>query len=292
LHVDDLRVAATEEVLADIHAKLFAKFDITTSDTERFLGMDTEYDLNTGILRMYMATYINSTVDRFRTFDVSQGVPYRELDGCLLWLVLCIMGPELLHVKKDLARRSNNFTVEDYQQALTVLARVEERKQMGIIYHRGGAGKETVPANTRLGGVVETEGKHISILLSARMDKFSTGDFAEMCELQEHDLYKLDLSIDDAGLVIPKIMAPTNKRFTVVAHSDASFAVGDTKQSITGFHVIINGTSLLWGSLKQTVVVDSTFSAEYSIFPFYSALKICLEITELGTYGNETIWIK
>ncbi len=52
LHVDDVRVAATEAVIDDndIHARLFAKFDITTSDTGRFLGMDTNYNLNYGIL--------------------------------------------------------------------------------------------------------------------------------------------------------------------------------------------------------------------------------------------------
>ncbi len=39
-----------------------------------------------------------------------------------------------------------------------------------------------------------------------------------------------------------------------------SFAVGATKQSISGFLLMKNGTPLLRGSLKQTVVVDSTCS--------------------------------
>ncbi len=67
----------------------------------------------------------------------------------LLWIVLCIMGPELLRAK-DLARRSNNFTPDDYTQALLVLSRLDERKAFGITYLRGEAGKENVPANTRL----------------------------------------------------------------------------------------------------------------------------------------------
>ena len=45
--------------------------------------------------------------------------------------------------------------------------------------------------------------------------------------------------------------------------SDASFAVGEQKQSISGVLVMINGTPILWGSLKQTAVVDATCSAEY-----------------------------
>ncbi len=44
---------------------------------------------------------------------------------------------------------------------------------------------------------------------------------------------------------------------------DASFAVGETKQSVTGYVVFLNGVPLLWGSLKQTIVVDSSCSAEF-----------------------------
>ncbi len=58
--------------------------------------MDTEYNLSTGIFKMHMTTYIQSTVDRFQAFDLSKGAPYRELVGSLLWIVLCVMGPELL----------------------------------------------------------------------------------------------------------------------------------------------------------------------------------------------------
>jgi hypothetical protein len=34
-------------------------------------------------------------------------------------------------------------------------------------------------------------------------------------------------------------------------------------QSVSGYIVYLNGTPLLWGSLKQTIVVDSSCSAEY-----------------------------
>ncbi len=54
LHVDDMRVAATPEVLKVIHDQLFAEFQITTSDTGRFLGMDIDYDLTKGISKMHM----------------------------------------------------------------------------------------------------------------------------------------------------------------------------------------------------------------------------------------------
>ncbi len=54
-----------------------------------------------------------------------------------------------------------------------------------------------------------------------------------------------------------------NLRYRLLAYGDASFAVGETKQSITGLIIYLNGVPLLWGSLKQTVVVDSSSSAEF-----------------------------
>ena len=252
LHVDDMRVAAPPLILQMIHDKLFAEFQITTSDTGRFLGMDVDYNLTSGVLKMHMATYIDATVQRFQDFDLSLGIPYRELVGSLLWIVLCVLGTELLRVK-DLAKRCNTYTMEDYNDGLKVLDRIVSSKHYGILFKRGGAHKEFIPANTRLGGGLEDMGTNV----------YSTGDQAQVNELEEYNLYKLDPDIDDATLDIVKLLADTNTRFTKVAYTDASFAVGETKQSISGFVILINGVPILWGSLKQTVVVDSTCSAEY-----------------------------
>jgi hypothetical protein len=60
-----MRVAAGPDVLSLIHAQLFSEFQITTSDSGRFLGMDTDYDMEKGVFKMHMATYIDSTVERF-----------------------------------------------------------------------------------------------------------------------------------------------------------------------------------------------------------------------------------
>jgi hypothetical protein len=86
LYVDDLRVAATPAVLAQIHAALFERFQITTSDGDRFLGMDTLYDFDKGYLKLHMQTYIESIHERFHSFDLSSGVPFREIVGCLIWV--------------------------------------------------------------------------------------------------------------------------------------------------------------------------------------------------------------
>jgi hypothetical protein len=86
LHVDDMRVAAHPEVLRDIHHQLFQEFQITTSDSGRFWGIDTEYDIEKGFFKIHMATYIDSTVQRFTDFDLTMGVPYREWIRSLLWI--------------------------------------------------------------------------------------------------------------------------------------------------------------------------------------------------------------
>jgi hypothetical protein len=171
---------------------------------------------------------------------------------------------------KDLARRANRFTPQDYQDALQVLHRIDERKDCGIIYRHGAAGKERIPSSSRLGGDVEDQ---VSVLLADKgsetfstnqipeIETYSTGDQTWVSELQENDLYKVML--EEGNLDIVRIIPMTNPRFTVVAYSDASFAVGELKQSVTGLLVMVNGTPMLWASLKQTTVVDSTCSAEY-----------------------------
>jgi hypothetical protein len=290
LHVDDMRVAAHPDILQDIHDRLFAEFQITTSDTGRFLGMDTSYNLEKGVLIMNMTTYIESTVTRFKNFDTTGGVPFRELVGCLLWIVLNIIGPELLRVK-DLAKRSNDYSLEDYADALKVLTRISDRRNYGITYKRGGAGREYVPACSRPEGDLDEleiyasaeEEEIINRLLRAE-DKYeaaiilqpdaarrrayvattySIGHESDINELEAKDLYKLDAVFDDEKLDIIKILKPTNKRFTMIAYSDASFATGVSKQSVTGYIILLNGIPWLFGSLKQTIVVDSTCSAEY-----------------------------
>ena len=123
---------------------------------------------------MHMATYIQSTVERFQNFDLSQGIPYRELVGSLLWIVLCVMGPELLRVK-DLAKRSHRYTLEDYKEAVKTLDRIASLKVYGIIFRRGAAGKEYIPRNSRLGGGFENN----------KEEFYSIGDEASFNELEE-----------------------------------------------------------------------------------------------------------
>jgi hypothetical protein len=52
VHVNDMHCAGTSNAVAAIHAALFSRFKITTSDGNRFLGMDTHYDPDIGTMTM------------------------------------------------------------------------------------------------------------------------------------------------------------------------------------------------------------------------------------------------
>jgi hypothetical protein len=218
--------------------------------------MDTTYNIKEGFLKIYMETYILSTRERFCDFDVSRGIPFREIVGCLLWICLCVMGPELLRVK-DLARRSNDFTLKDFKEALKVLDRIYEKRKYGIVITRGGAGSELIPSSFR-------EKPGLMLISSVEDDKGSiddTGEMTTMNELREHAIYKVRDEI--ANVDISPVILPENQRYNLTIYADASFAVGPLMQSVSGYIIYLNGSPLLWGSLKQTIIVDSSCSAEY-----------------------------
>jgi hypothetical protein len=270
LFCDDLRIGASDQVLQALHAAFFTRFGITTASGDRFLGMDTCYQRESGILKLSMETYISNTMERFNTFDVSQGYPYREIVGCLLWITLCVMGPELLRVK-DLARRSNNYGESDYLAALKVLRRVHARREYGIVITRGAAGRELVPSSERQ--VAVPEGLDGDTPDSHSNPRDDTGDLIQSSqgELRQKSLCLAqrvsslnEYEISDPELIdIKRVLQPVNSRYGLVVYGDASFAIGEYKQSVSGYVIYLNGVPILWGSLKQTIVVDSSCSAEF-----------------------------
>ena len=256
LFCDDLRIGATPPVLQSLHDALYHKFGITTASGFRFLGMDTVYDLPRGYLKISMESYITTTVERFSNFDLTRGVPFRELVGCLLWITLCVMGPELLRVK-DLARRSNSYAEKDFQDALDVLQRVEKRKHHGIVIFRSAAGKEILPASSRdLLLASPSSVDDIGLIISLEENELRQKSLCQastLSRISESSMTDPSLSYhvdDSAELDIPRVTLAVNNRYNLVVYGDASFAIGETKQSVSGFVVYLNGTPLLWGSLK------------------------------------------
>ncbi len=272
VHVDDMRCSGSFDTVTAIHAALHERFKITTSDASRVLGMDTRYDLNAGVLSMGMDTYIQATMDRFSNFDLTLGCPYREIVGCLLWIVLCVNGPDLVRVK-DLAKRCNAPSLSDYADAMKVLKRIYKRRGVAILFKRGYAGREWVPACTRpaLDASVAIAEPVLSLVSvpSIPNTSYSNGPFSQRDILDHIDT--LDTELD-----IPEIILPTSSRFTTVAFTDASFAVGEDKDRISAYTLYVNGTPIMWGSMKQSTGGDSTCSVE-----FVAASVCCKQLVHL-----------
>ncbi len=72
--------------------------------------------------------------------------------------------------------------------------------------------------------------------------------------------------------------------------SAATFLLGFG--ALSNFNFLDDDTGIWYLGLTSSELRTQSMTSWYSIFPFYSTLKICLDITELSTYGNETIWIK
>jgi hypothetical protein len=163
------------------------------------------------------------------------------------WVVLCVMGPELVRVK-DLARRSNKSTPADYQDAFKVLKRIYWRRDMVIRFQQGSAGKEYVPSTTRPD-------------YSDPSDPDPPMPIHVYPDEEQFDAYRL-LTESQMQLDIPEEVLPTNPRFPTVAYTDAAFAVGTLKLSIFSLTTFVNCTPLMWGSLTQTSVADSSCASE------------------------------
>ncbi len=161
---------------------------------------------------------------------------------------------------KDLARKSNSYTAEDYAIALKVLDRVFAHRTYGIVIVKGGAGTEIIPSSTRTPGGLDPESICTDESEIPAVDD-DTGSITTINELRGKALFKVKEEISDID--IKPIVYPINDRCKLVIYSDASFAVGETMQSVSGFIIYLNETPLLWGSLKQTIAVDSSCSAEY-----------------------------
>jgi hypothetical protein len=230
--------------------------------------MDMQYQQDKGILKMSMATYITTTMDRFQNFDTSRGYPFREIVGCLLWISLCVMGPELLRIK-DLARRSNDYSEKDYRDAVKVLKRIYLRKEFGIVICRGAAGAELIPSAIRSSiDPIITEGPtpdqqgfndDTGVLITPPENEVLHKSML-MAQPVSTPEYKV---LDPDFIDIPRLSLPVNSKYRLVVYADASFAIGELKQSVSGYVIYLNGVPILWGSLKQTIVVDSSCSAEF-----------------------------
>jgi hypothetical protein len=77
------------------------------------------------------------------------------------------------------------------------------------------------------------------------------------------DVQFSSLNESQQNIDIPEELLPINPHFRQIGFTDAAFAVGELKFSISGFVIYVNGTHVIWGSYKQTSIADSTCAAEF-----------------------------
>jgi hypothetical protein len=181
---------------------------------------------------------------------------------------------------KDLAKRSNSPTAADYSDAMQVLRRIFKRRQAVISFKRGYAGREIVPSDTRPTPVDSTVSAFAtsapSALSSADPTLTSLSDSSSLAAQASQDDFVLHFTEAAKDMDITTPSLPVSKRFTLVAYTDASFAVGLLKISVSGLTIYVNCTPIMWASIQQTTNVDSTCSSE-----FVAASVCCKQIVHV-----------
>jgi hypothetical protein len=103
-----------------------------------------------------------------------------------------------------------------------VLEQIYAKRTHGIVFLRGGAGKEIVPSSSRNGVQISAgnnqDGPH---------GGDDTGLKSSFNELREKALYKVKKEI--ASEDIQPVILPINSRYRLIIYADASFAVGEFK---------------------------------------------------------------
>jgi hypothetical protein len=160
---------------------------------------------------------------------------------------------------KELAQQCNSFTEKDYAKGLKVLYRLQQKRWVGIAFRRGGAYTERVPQASRQGGdeVVTSEA------MAEDGEPYCIGAEQVVTEFGEQDLYREKDHDEDERRRDEMGERSLTKRFRIVAYGDAAFAVNQKMQSVSGWIVYVNGSPILFGSMRQSVVVDSSCAAEY-----------------------------
>jgi hypothetical protein len=160
--------------------------------------------------------------------------------------------------------------------ALKVLQRVFVRRTHGIVIFRHAAGRELIPSSIRpplVSDLLAGPPAEVCGDSPVSLDDLGTHIPDSANEITKNSLCQGRALLAGMGISyvvedpdesdIPRVLLPINLRYRLMAYGDASFAVGESKQSVTGYIIYLNGVPLLWGSLKQTVVVDSSCSAEF-----------------------------
>lgn len=134
LYVDDiLLISKSEQKLSKIKCMLSQEFDIVDlGPVEKFLGIEIDRDFKNKKVMLHQKTYINNVLNKFGLLDCksvstpcevglkleksekfSCKYPYRELIGCLIYLVICTR-PDLSYTVSYFSQFQNNACDDHY----------------------------------------------------------------------------------------------------------------------------------------------------------------------------------
>ena len=138
---------------------------------------------------------------------------------------------------KAMASRCNDFTAKDFATGMKVPYRLRDRGEQGIIFRKGGYAHVHVPPNKR-----HTEDNGV-------MTPYYVGADDLVDEFGTKDLYCTSDAEADERIVTPAF--PVSDRFVLVAYTDASFAVTDKMQSVSGWIIYVNGAPTSSGTVQM-----------------------------------------
>jgi len=227
-----------------------------------YLGMDLIQDLEKGYIFLGFKTYLGRIAERLKSKEEPE---LRTVTGWLLWLTNNLFATHLVEVK-DLLRRVNKPTTEDYKLALTVLYELLGRKEQGIYYRQRGEGLHIFhPRSTRIEGIEDVSVQTNFKQLETKEQKVKAGEVV----VSPEDILAADNDIDvylpDRDDPSPEAeVIPVDANFGLDNYSDGSYApAGDSRRSILGAMVRINGGPVTWTSNKMDGIAGSSFEAEY-----------------------------
>lgn len=154
LYVDDiLLICKSEQKISEIKSALSKNFDIVDlGSVKKFLGIEIERDFNNKKLVLHQKSYIQNVLNKFGMIDCKSAstpcevglklekpdkfsckFPYRELIGCLIYLVICTR-PDLSYAVSYFSQFQNNACDEHYTYLKRVLRYLKSTADYGLFY--------------------------------------------------------------------------------------------------------------------------------------------------------------
>lgn len=154
LYVDDILIMCkSEKKISELKSELGKQFEmVSLGPVKKFLGMEIERDYERKVLKIHQKSYVEKVLQKFKmqdcntvstpcemnlklekTEDYLCSKPYRELIGCIIYLVVCTR-PDLSYTVNYFSRFQNNASDEHYNYLKRVLRYLKLTVDFGLVY--------------------------------------------------------------------------------------------------------------------------------------------------------------